>query len=382
MEREWIATCAFGLEAIVKRELEALGLPVVRTENGKITFRGDARACVLANLHLRTADRILLKMGEFRAEQPDDLFLAVKAMPWEDLLPEDACFPVLASTVKSRLRSEPNNQKTVKKAIVMRLADAYGTQRLPETGAVYTVKVSLLKDVATITVDTSGESLHMRGYRTSPVAAPLKETLAAALVQLTFWHPDRLLIDPCCGSGTLAIEAAMIGRNIAPGISRHFAAEDWPLIPAALWKEERAAAFRAIDYDRPIEIRAFDIDPAAIRAAQENAEEAGVDDCITFERADIADTLADPAAFPASGILLSNPPYGERIGDRKTVDHIFRAFRTFLEARPDWSLFLLTPDRDAEDRILERPADRRRKLYNGRIEVCYYQFHGVRPRKD
>ncbi len=385
MKINLIAITAFGLEAVVRREVEALGYKVEKTENGKVTYMGDERAIVRSNLWLRTADRVMLKMGEFRAEESDDLFQTVKGMPWESLIPPDGKFTVLVSTVKSKLRSEPINQKTVKKAIVCRLSEAYGMDRFPETGAEYTVRLTLLKDVATVAVDTSGEALHKRGYRTEAVPAPIKETLAAAMIQLTFWHPDRMLLDPCTGSGTIAIEAAMIGRNIAPGLNRHFASEEWDLIPAELWKEERTAAYQAIDYQRELDITACDISSRAYHAAKINAENAGVDEDIRFLNNNMADLLdpetADIDSLPKSGVIIMNPPYGERIGDRRIQEKVYKTVSDFYRARPDWSVFMITSDEDIEKKWFRRPADRRRKLYNGHLKVCYYQFHGERLKK-
>lgn len=377
-KRELIATSTFGLEAVVRREIQDLGYEIVKTENGKVTFHGDDRAVIRANLWLRTADRILLKMGEFMAEESEELFQMVKGMPWEELIPMDGKFTVNVSTVKSRLRSEPINQKTVKKAIVERLSDFYGISHFPETGAEYTVKLSLLKNRATITVDTTGEGLHKRGYRKAGVQAPLKETLAAAMIQLSFWNPRRALMDPCTGSGTIAIEAAMIGRNIAPGLSRHFAAEEWDVIPQELWREERKIARAEIDFDRELDICACDIDPEAVECAEENAEEAGVAEDIRFVSCDMKDVL-EMKALPDYGIIIMNPPYGERIGNRKEINRIYDVLKKFTAKRPDWSLFMITSDKTVEKAVFGRKADRRRKLYNGHLEVCYYQFHGEKP---
>ena len=379
---ELIATSTFGLEAVVRRELESLGFKVTATENGKVTFLGDERGIAKSNLMLGTADRVLIKMAEFKAVESDDLFFNVKSVAWEDLIPEDGKFTVNCSTVKSVLRSEPNNQKTVKKAVVERLRDAYGLgdAKLPETGAEYTIKVSLLKDVATITLDTTGPSLHKRGYRKEPVEAPLKETLASALVRLSFFKPGRVLIDPCCGSGTIAIEAAMMDRGIMPGASRRFASEDWDAIPKDIWDEERKAAEKKEESAKS-KIVAMDIDPRAIKAAKANAEAAGVGDSIDFRQGDIKDVLEKAADGLDNGIIITNPPYGERIGDREKQDHIFRALNSFMKNHDDWSVFVITPDRSAEKKIAGRAADRRRKLYNGNIEVCYYQFHGKKPGK-
>ena len=370
-----IATATFGLEAVVRREIEQLGYKVTRTEDGKVTFLGDIRAIVRANLWLRAADRVLIKMAEFQASESEELFQQVKGIAWEELIPPDGKFTVNCSTVRSKLRSEPNNQKTVKKAIVDRLSAEYGIDRFPETGAEYTVKVTLLKDRATITVDTTGEGLHKRGYRVAPIAAPLKETLAAAMIELSFWHENRVLIDPCCGSGTIPIEAAMIGRNIAPGIKRTFASERWDLIPEEIWQEERERAREEIKPELMMDITACDIDPKAMAAAKKNAAAAGVADTIKLRTADIKDTLSD-SSLPDNGIIITNPVYGERIGDQKQADYVFAAIHDFMAERPDWSVFMITPDKKTEEKTAGRRANRRRKLYNGNIEVCYYQFHG------
>ena len=379
MKLELIATATFGLEAVVKREIQNLGYKILRSEDGKITFMGDEKAIVRSNLWLRSADRVLLKMGEFTAQTFEELFQQVKGIGWEELIPPDGKFTVTGSSVKSELHSVPSCQSITKKAIVERLSENYGITQFEETGAEYTVKVTLLKNRATLTVDTSGAGLHKRGYRVSDVAAPIKETLAAAMVQLTFWKEGRLLADPCCGSGTIPIEAAMIGRNIAPGLSRSFACEDWEMIPTSIWKEEKQAAYKEIRYDADIRIQGSDIDQNAIEAARENAIEAGVDDCIDFQIMDI--TKLRPGD-ESNGIIITNPPYGERIGDQKAIEKIYNSLNFYMTKNPGWSLFLITTDKSAEQKIMGRPADRRRKLYNGRLEVCYYQFHGKKEKRD
>lgn len=372
MKLELIATATFGLEAVVKREIQNLGYKVVKSEDAKITFLGDERAIVRSNLWLRSADRVLLKMGEFTALTFEELFQQTKAIPWEELIPIDGKFTVTGTSVKSKLHSVPSCQSIVKKAVVERLREYYCIDRFEETGADYTIKTTILKDNVTLTIDTSGTGLHKRGYRVRDVAAPIKETLAAAMVQLSFWRVGRLLIDPCCGSGTIPIEAAMIGRNIAPGLNRKFASEEWEMIPEEMWKEERRSAFEAVDYDAELKIYAFDIDGKAIEAAKENAIEAGVDDCIIFKTMD----MAKLSARENNGIIITNPPYGERIGEEKQIETIYKKYRTFMAENSTWSLFLITTDKTVEGKIMGRPADRRRKLYNGRLEVCYYQFHG------
>lgn len=375
MKLELIATATFGLEAVVKREIEALGYKIIRSEDAKITYMGDERAIARSNLWLRSADRVLLKMGEFKALEFEDLFQQTKAVAWEDIIPADGKFTVTGTSVKSKLHSVPACQSIVKKAIVERLGSFYCIDRFEETGAEYTVKVTILKDRVTLTIDTSGTGLHKRGYRVCDVAAPIKETLAAAMVQLSFWKAGRLLVDPCCGSGTIPIEAAMIGRNIAPGLNRKFASQEWDIIPPEIWKEERKAAFEAIDYDADIRIEASDISGRAVEAAIENAAEAGVDDCVEFKKMDMARLTAEEEG----GIVITNPPYGERIGEKKQIEAIYSAYNEFYRKNPTWSLFIVTTDKEVENKIFGRPADRRRKLYNGRLEVCYYQFHGQKP---
>lgn len=375
MKLELIATATFGLEAVVKREIEALGYKIIRSEDAKITYMGDERAIARSNLWLRSADRVLLKMGEFKALEFEDLFQQTKAVAWEDIIPADGKFTVTGTSVKSKLHSVPACQSIVKKAIVERLGPFYCIDRFEETGAEYTVKVTILKDRVTLTIDTSGTGLHKRGYRVCDVAAPIKETLAAAMVQLSFWKAGRLLVDPCCGSGTIPIEAAMIGRNIAPGLNRKFASQEWDIIPPEIWKEERKAAFEAIDYDADIRIEASDISGRAVEAAIENAAEAGVYDCVEFKKMDMARLTAEEEG----GIVITNPPYGERIGEKKQIEAIYSAYNEFYRKNPTWSLFMVTTDKEVENKIFGRPADRRRKLYNGRLEVCYYQFHGQKP---
>ncbi|MBE6037304.1 MAG: class I SAM-dependent RNA methyltransferase [Clostridiales bacterium] len=377
-----VATATFGLEAVVKREIEALGYPVLRSEDARILYTGDERALVRSNLWLRSADRVLLLMGEFTAKTFEELFQQTKALPWEEWIPMDGKFPVEGVSVKSTLHSVPDCQAIVKKAVVERLKETYGIQRFPETGANYAIKVSILKDRVSLTMDTSGPGLHKRGYRVRDVAAPIKETLAAAMVQLSFWKEGRLLVDPCCGSGTIPIEAAMIAKNIAPGLGRKFASEGWEAVPAHLWKEERKAAFAAMDYDKDVRIRAFDIDERAIKAAAINAREAGVDDCIEFRVLPVQrlhEVLESEGGAEPYSIMIANPPYGERIGEKKEIREIYKALTAFFSQEPTWSLYLVTSDKEFEKLFREKPADRRRKLYNGRLEICYYQYYGLKP---
>ena len=286
---ELIATTTFGIEAVVKRELIKLGFKVTKTENGKVTFLSDEAGIARANIWLRSADRVLLKIGEFKAYTFDELFDKTKALNWAEYIPEDGKFTVNGKSVKSKLFSISDCQAIVKKAIVENLRKEYNVTWFKETGADYTVLISILKDVATLTIDTSGPALHKRGYRVKSVEAPMKETLAASLIMLSYWNKDRVLYDVFCGSGTIPIEAALIGRNIAPGISRDFASKHWSFIGKEIWKKEIKEAFQAIDYDSEIKILASDINPINLKSAKENAEEAGVDDCITFTTSDFKD---------------------------------------------------------------------------------------------
>ena len=338
---------------------------------------------------LRTADRVYIKVAEFNAETFEELFQQVRGIGWEDFLTVDAAFPVVGTSVKSTLHSVPSCQSIIKKAIVSRLSDFYVQNHFDETGANYRIRFSILKNHVTLLLDTSGAGLHKRGYRAVDVAAPMKETLAAALVRLSFWkegvmrrdkdnpdHVARILVDPCCGSGTILIEAAMMARNIAPGLNRKFAAMAWDFIPEELWNEERQAAYNAVDYDSEVIIKGFDINGKAIAAAMANAMEAGVEEDISFSRMDMRKFRADES----NGIIITNPPYGERIGDKDAIHKIYARLKEILEKDPTWSLFMITTDREVE-KIFDRKADRRRKLYNGRLQTTYYQFHGQKISK-
>ncbi len=375
---ELIATATFGLEAVVKREVQALGFTVTRSEDAKITFTGDEAAIPKANLWLRCADRVLLKMGEFRAESFEELFEQTKALPWEEWIPEDGKFIVNGTSVKSKLYSLSDCQKIIKKAVVERLKKTYPLEIFPETGALYSIRFTILKDVVTLSIDTSGAGLHKRGYRQANVQAPIKETLAAAMVELSFWNPDRILVDPFCGSGTILIEAAMIGKNIAPGLSRRFVSEDWEKIPKELWKQARAEAFRAIRDDVELKIYGSDIDPKAVSAARVNASKAGLSDDIVIRRRSFEE-LKMPGEYP---VIITNPPYGERIGDKEALERIYYKMDRLLAKDRGCSLYLITADKEFERSIRSRKkADRRRKLYNGRIETTYYQYYGEKPNK-
>ncbi|MBP89142.1 MAG: bifunctional 23S rRNA (guanine(2069)-N(7))-methyltransferase RlmK/23S rRNA (guanine(2445)-N(2))-methyltransferase RlmL [Planctomycetaceae bacterium] len=369
-----IATTAFGLEAVVKRELEALGYEGKAISPGWLRFQGDLAAICRTNLWLRTADRVLVRMASFEAQDFDALFETTKSLAWNEWLGKDAAFPVIGRSLKSQLSSVPACQRAVKKAVVESLMAAHGTTELPETGPQYKIEIALLKDQATLTIDTTGPSLHKRGYRTHAGKAPLKETLAAAMIQLSFWDRERPLSDPFCGSGTIPIEAAMFGRNIAPGLNREFSAEDWPNIPEELWNEARSEARDLIEAELEERLIGTDIDERVLRAARENAERAGVADAIHFQEKPF-ESLTSKRRY---GCVITNPPYGERLGEQHELESLYHSIPEVLRRLPTWSHFILTAYPDFESRI-QRTADRRRKLYNGRIECTYFQFHGPRP---
>jgi len=336
---ELIATATFGLEAVVKREIEALGYQITDSRNGRLTFKGDLRAVVRSNLWLRCADRVYIKMGEFKARTFEELFQAAKALPWEEWLPVNAHFSVSGSSARSVLHSVPACQSIIEKAVVTRLSGVYGVERFAKNGPVYALRFMAQKDEFVLMINTSGPGLHDRGYRVKDVPAPIKETMAAAMVSLSFFKPGRLLADPFCGSGTIAIEAAMMARNIAPGLSRKFDCSWWEQIPQELWKEEKAAAFKAIDYSSKFKIIASDIDPRAVRAAKKNAEEAGVDDCIEFMQLDVKDIdklakkisgMEQPDVDLERGVIIANPPYGKRIGEAEQLPQIYDSLKNFL----------------------------------------------------
>jgi len=371
-----IATSTFGLEAVVKREVQKLGYTDISVENGKVTFECDESAIPRANLWLRTADRVLLKMGEFKALTFEELFEKTKALPWDEWITEDGEFTVTGKSVNSKLFSISDCQAIVKKAVVEKLKSKYNTEWFREDGPKFTIQVALLKDIATLTINTSGEGLHKRGYREESVEAPIKETLAAAIVQLSYWYPDRILLDPFCGSGTIPIEAAMIGKNIAPGLLRSFASEEWPRVGKELWKEAKAEARRSIKQDIELNILASDIDEKAVEIASTNAYEAGVDDCIKFEVRDVLNIESNEEY----GIIICNPPYGERLGEREEVEELYRNMGKSFNKLDSWSTYVITSNEYFEG-LFGRKADRKRKLYNGRIKVDYYQFYGPRPPK-
>lgn len=372
-----IATTTFGLEAVLKREAINLGLKNIKVSDGKVEFTGDESDIVKANLWFRCAGRIWIKIGEFKALTFDELFEKTKALPWGDWIPEDGKFTVIGKSVKSTLFSISDCQAIVKKAVVEKLKMKYNVDWFDETGAEYKIQVALLKDIATLTIDTSGSGLHKRGYRANALDAPLKETLASAMIQLSYWRKDRILVDPFCGSGTIPIEAAMIARNIAPGLNRKFACEDWKLIDKKLWKKARMEAYKSIDYNYMPQIYGSDIDSDAIEIAKENAQKAGVDDCITFE----TKACQDIKLVGDYGVLIANPPYGERLGELKEVENVYRALGRIMSDNKTWSTYLVT-SMEYFEKLFGRKADAKRKLFNGKIKTDYYQFYGPRPPKN
>ena len=370
-----IATTAFGLERVVKNEVKALGFEQITVSEGRIEFEAGIEDIATANLWLRSADRVLLKLGEFRAITFDELFEQTKALPWEAWITADGQFTVTGKAVKSTLGSVRACQSIVKKAVVERLKAAYHVDWFPETGAAFTIQVSMLKDVALLTIDTSGAGLHKRGYRAMSGQAPLKETLAAALVQLSFWNRDRLLVDPMCGSGTILIEAALIGRNIAPGLNRSFASEQWPAPGPDAWRAARHAAQEAILPAGNLQIFGSDIEEEYIRASRINARHAGVGQDIVFEQKDVRDLWIDRQY----GVMISNPPYGKRMSEFQEMNQIYIALHKTFRKKKGWSLYILTADEMFPNYFKRARPDRKRKLYNGNIQVWYYQYYGERP---
>ncbi len=373
---ELIAPCHWGMEAVLKREITDLGYEISRVEDGKVTFFGDARAVADANIFLRTADRILWKVGEIRAETFEELFEGTKAIPWERWIPANGKFWVTkATSVKSRLFSAPDIQSIMKKAMVERMKQHYGISWFPEDGASYPVRVTILKDVATICLDTTGVPLHKRGYRKMTVKAPVSETLAAGILLLTPWRRDRILVDPFCGSGTFPIEAAMIGANMAPGMKRSFLAQTWKeLVPASCWRQAFEEARDLVQPEGKMDIQGYDIDPLAIKAALENSRAAGTDRWIHFQQRPVSQ-LAHSGRY---GFLVTNPPYGERLEEKEALPGLYRQLGERFAALDGWSLYLLTAYEDAE-RYIGRKANKNRKIYNGMLRTYLYQFLGPKP---
>ncbi|MGJ9456778.1 THUMP domain-containing class I SAM-dependent RNA methyltransferase [Oceanobacillus sp. CF4.6] len=372
-----IATTAMGLESVVAQEVKSLGYEVT-VDNGKVIFEAPVSAIPRCNLWLRTADRIKVVVGQFKAFTFDELFEATKALPWEEYISEDGQFPVSGKSIKSKLFSVSDCQAIVKKSIAERLKLKYGlATKMPETGALYKTEVALLKDVVTLTLDTSGAGLHKRGYRVGQGEAPLKETLAAALVMLTNWKPEYPFVDPFCGSGTLAIEAALIGQNIAPGFNREFASEDWTFIKRKLWDDAFQEAEDNANYDQKLDITGSDIDHNMIEIATDNATEAGLGDLISWKQMQVSDLFIRRD----NGYVVSNPPYGQRIGDKDAVAKMYSELGSVMNDHPSWSVYIITAF-DAFEKHYGQQATKKRKLFNGFIETNYYQYFGKKIREE
>lgn len=375
---ELIVPCHFGLEAVLKKEIYELGYEIVQVEDGKVTFSGDEEAICRANIFLRTTERVLIKVGKFRAVTFEELYQGIKALPWEDYIPADGRFWVTkATSIKSELFSPSDIQSIAKKAMVERMKRKYHMDWFPENGASYPVRLFLYKNEVTVTLDTTGESLHKRGYRQLSGRAPLTETLAAALILLTPWHADRILVDPLCGSGTFPIEAAMIAANMAPGMKRHFLSEQWDgLFPKGLWEDCFAEARELLNPDVSTDIQGYDIDANMVKAARENARRAGVDHLIHFQQRDVCN-LHHPKKY---GFILTNPPYGERLEEKENLPELYTEIGNAYRGLDDWSMYMISGYEDAE-KYIGHKADKNRKIYNGMLKTYFYQFFGPKPPK-
>lgn len=375
---ELVVPCHFGMEAVTKREIYDLGYEITRVEDGRITFEGDAEAICRANVFLRTAERVMLLVGRFKATTFEELFQGIKALPWEEYIPQDGKFWVKkASSIKSKLFSPSDIQSIAKKAMVERLKGVYKTDWFKEDGAAYPVRIFLLKDEVMVALDTSGDSLHKRGYRLQTSKAPITETLAAALIMLTPWRKDRILVDPFCGSGTFPIEAAMIAANIAPGMNREFTAEAWTnIIPKQLWYDTVQEAEDMVDTDIVVDIQGYDLDGEVVKAARENAKRAGVDHLIHFQQRDVA-KLSHPKKY---GFIITNPPYGERLEEKADLPALYTTIGDVYKKLDSWSMYMITSYAEAE-RYVGKKADKNRKIYNGMIKTYFYQFMGPKPPK-
>ncbi|MDE5718886.1 MAG: class I SAM-dependent RNA methyltransferase [Lachnospiraceae bacterium] len=376
---EYIVPCHFGLEAVLKREIMDLGLEITGVEDGRVTFAGDRQALCRANIFLRSAQRILIKIGSFHAETFEELFQGTRALPWEAYIPKDGKFWVAkAASVKSRLFSPSDIQSIMKKAMVERMKRVYHIDWFAESGADYPVRVFIKKDEVTVGLDTSGESLHKRGYRKLTAKAPIAENLAAALLMLTPWRGDRILVDPFCGSGTIPIEAAMMAAHIAPGKNRRFTAQDWPhVFSDALWEKAREEAESMETPDVETQIQGYDIDGEMVSIARANARLAGVEHLIHFQQRDVAQ-LSHAKKY---GFILTNPPYGERLSEKETLHALYRTLGERYQALDAWSMYVITSYEQAENAI-GRKADKNRKLYNGMIKTYFYQYMGPKPARS
>ncbi len=375
---ELVAPCHFGMEAVLKREILDLGYEISQVEDGRVTFLGDLEAVAYVNVFLRTTERILIKVGKIHAETFDELFEGTKALPWEDFIPEDGKFWVAkANSIKSKLFSPSDIQSIMKKAMVERLKTVYHRERFEETGAEYPIRVSILKDEVLIGLDTSGVSLHKRGYRQMTAPAPITETLASALILFTPWKKDRILVDPFCGSGTFPIEAAMLAANMAPGMKRHFLAEKWEnLIPIRHFQDAKEEAADLVDLSVETDIQGYDIDGEIIKAARANAKMAGVDHLIHFQQRPVSE-LSHPKKY---GFVITNPPYGERLEEKKNLPALYKEMGDAFRRLDSWSEYVITAYEDAE-KYIGRKADKNRKIYNGMMKTYFYQFLGPRPPK-
>ena len=373
-----LVPCHFGLEAVLKREIYDLGYEITKVEDGRVKFEGDEEAICRANIFLRTAERVMIQVGRFKATTFEELFQGIKNLPWEEYIPEDGKFWVKkASSINSKLFSPSDIQSIAKKAMVERMKQKYHKEWFKEDGAAYPVRIFLLKDEVTVALDTSGDSLHKRGYRTMTSKAPLTETLAASLIMLTPWRKDRILVDPFCGSGTFPIEAAMIAANVAPGMNRDFTAEEWTnLIDRKLWYECVKEAEDMIDTTVKVDIQGYDIDGDVIKAARENAKRAGVEHMIHFQQRAVAD-LSHPKKY---GFIITNPPYGERLEDKADLPELYTQIGQAYQRLDSWSMFLITSYTDTE-KYIGRKADKNRKIYNGMLKTYFYQFLGPKPPK-
>ena len=373
-----LVPCHFGLEAVLKREIYDLGYEITKVEDGRVTFEGDEEAICRANIFLRTAERVMIQVGRFKATTFEELFQGIKNLPWEEYIPEDGKFWVKkASSINSKLFSPSDIQSIAKKAMVERMKQKYHKEWFKEDGAAYPVRIFLLKDEVTVALDTSGDSLHKRGYRTMTSKAPLTETLAASLIMLTPWRKDRILVDPFCGSGTFPIEAAMIAANVAPGMNRDFTAEEWTnLIDRKLWYECVKEAEDMIDTTVKVDIQGYDIDGDVIKAARENAKRAGVEHMIHFQQRAVAD-LSHPKKY---GFIITNPPYGERLEDKADLPELYTQIGQAYQRLDSWSMFLITSYTETE-KYIGRKADKNRKIYNGMLKTYFYQFLGSKPPK-
>ncbi len=375
---EFIAPCHFGLEAVLKKEILDLGYEIVSVEDGRVIFAGDESAICRGNMFLRTTERVLLKVAKFKAETFEELFEKTKSIPWEDYIPKDGKFWVAkASSIKSKLFSPTDIQSIMKKAMVERLKQVYKVQWFEESGNSYPLRVTFMKDEVTIGIDTTGQSLHKRGYRKMTAKAPITETLAAAIIMLTPWNKDRILVDPFCGSGTFPIEAAMIGANIAPGLNRSFLAEDWTdMISRKTWYQANEEANDMILRDIEMNIQGYDIDGEVIKAARQNAADAGVEQYIHFQQRSVSE-LRNPKKY---GFVITNPPYGERLEEKADMPPLYREIGKAFAALDTWSFYMITSYEDAE-KYIGRKADKNRKIYNGMLKTYLYQFMGPKPPK-